>query len=227
MKRSEINTIIEDVKLFCKQQNFHLPPFAFWTVQDWQDKGSECDEVRDCGLGWDVTDYGSGNFEEIGLAHFTLRNGHPTDNRYPKTYCEKILIVAEGQLCPDHHHRVKTEDIINRCGGNLMIRVQMASEGGELTDDPVRVSLDGSEHTFEPQEIISLAPGESITLAPHIHHRFWAEPGTGTVLAGEVSSVNDDVGDNVYIPQVPRFPEPEEDEPPVHLLCSDYDTFLG
>ncbi|MFO7948447.1 MAG: D-lyxose/D-mannose family sugar isomerase, partial [Armatimonadota bacterium] len=59
------------------------------------------------------------------------------------------------------------------------------------------------------------------------HHRFWAEAGTGKVLAGEVSSVNDDVADNVFIPEMPRFPEPEEDEPPVHLLCNEYNKFLS
>lgn len=227
MKRSEINRIIEDVKQLCEEHNFNLPPFAYWTVDDWKSKGEECDEIKDCGLGWDVIDFGSGNFEKVGLALFTLRNGHPTDDSYPKTYCEKIMIVGEDQLCPDHHHRLKREDIINRSGGNLMIRVQMSTEGGELTDDPVHVTLDGVEHTFEALSTIKLEPGQSITLTPYIHHRFWAEAGTGKVLAGEVSSVNDDVADNVFIPEMPRFPEPEEDEPPVHLLCNEYNKFLS
>lgn len=225
MKRSEINAVIHRVKQFIADQNFHLPPFAYWTPDHWQARGEECREIADAGLGWDVVDFGSGDFELLGLALFTIRNGVHGDSRYPKPYCEKLLIVGEGQLTPDHHHRLKTEDIIVRGGGNLLLSMRNASAEGELLESPVTVSLDGVVHSFAPGETVRLTPGESITLVPYLHHRFWGEPGGGTVLVGEVSSVNDDVGDNVFIPEMPRFGDIEEDEPPLHYLCNDYGKF--
>jgi len=226
MKRSEINTIIDDVKQFCQQQKFYLPPFAYWTLDDWREKGEECNEIRVTRMGWDVTDFDAGRFNEIGLTLFTIRNGHPTDERYTKPYCEKLLIIGEEQITPAHHHRLKTEDIINRGGGNLMIKLRNSSPKGELFDTPVTVTIDGTVYTFESGTVVKLTPGESITLPPFLHHSFWGERGHGTVLSGEVSAVNDDLTDNISIPEMPRFSEIEEDEPPVHLLCGDYEKFV-
>ncbi len=225
MKRSEINAIIQQVKQFIDAQNFHLPHFAYWSLDDWRTKGQECREIVDAGLGWDIIDFGSGKYCEIGLALFTIRNGVWDDERYPKTYCEKLLIVGEGQVTPAHHHILKTEDIICRSGGNLLIEVRNASPEGELLDTPVIVSIDGTVREFAAGDIVRLQPGESITLEPYNHHRFYGEDGHGTALVGEVSTVNDDVGDNIFIPEVPRFTDTEEDEPPLHLLCNDYATF--
>jgi D-lyxose ketol-isomerase len=42
------------------------------------------------------------------------------------------------------------------------------------------------------------------------------------VLCGEVSLVNDDHTDNRFYEPAGRFPEIEEDEPPLHLLVTDY-----
>ena len=46
------------------------------------------------------------------------------------------------------------------------------------------------------------------------------------MLIGEVSSVNDDLTDNVFRDTIGRFATIEEDEPPVHLLVSDYESWL-
>jgi D-lyxose ketol-isomerase len=62
----------------------------------------------------------------------------------------------------------------------------------------------------------------SITLTPHLYHEFWAQPGTGTSIAGEVSSVNDDETDNVFLDGCGRFPSIEEDVPATHKLCTEY-----
>ena len=67
MKRSEINRIILDNIGFIKSMNFNLPKFAYFTPEEWAEKGSEYDEIRENMLGWDVTDYGHGDFEKIGL----------------------------------------------------------------------------------------------------------------------------------------------------------------
>ena len=70
---------------------------------------------------------------------------------------------------------------------------------------------------------IRLSPGESITLEPHCYHTFWGE---GRVLVGEVSLVNDDQQDNHFLQPMGRFPDVEEDEPPLYLLTRDYGLFL-
>jgi D-lyxose ketol-isomerase len=223
MKRSEINAKIVETKEFLAQQNFSLPAFASWSLNDWQTKGEECREIVDAALGWDVVDFGLDRFDEYGLVLFTIRNGVWGDERYPKRYCEKVLIVGEHQITPDHHHSLKMEDIINRAGGTLCLKLQQATRDGELLDTPVEVSIDGEVRQFNTQQTVCLQPGESITLGPYLHHRFWAK--NGMVLAGEVSTVNDDVADNIFIPDMTRFPETEEDEAPLHLLCNDYERF--
>jgi len=70
-----------------------------------------------------------------------------------------------------------------------------------------------------------LEPGESVTLLPGVWHEFVAE--AKDVLIGEVSTVNDDLTDNVFEEPIGRFSDIEEDEAPLHLLVSDYDKFLG
>ena|SRR5690554_1431468 len=45
-------------------------------------------------LGWDITDFGSGEFYKRGLFLFTLRNGKYKVDKKP--YAEKIMIVAPG-----------------------------------------------------------------------------------------------------------------------------------
>ena len=223
MKRSFINALIEDAKALLREHEIALPPFAYWTPQEWADKGPECDEIRACKLGWDVTDFAEGDFDKIGLVVFTVRNGHNHIPAYQgKTYCEKILIVREGQVTPCHYHVNKQEDIINRVGGRLVIRLYNRADDGGVADTEVTVSLDGVRRTVPAGREVILEPGESITLPPRIYHDFWAQAGSGRVVAGEVSKVNDDDSDNFFLEPLKRFPEIEEDCPPVHLLCNEY-----
>ena len=56
MKRSRINQVIKDMEALAKENGFHLPPFCSWTPEEWDEKGHECDEIRDNKLGWDITD---------------------------------------------------------------------------------------------------------------------------------------------------------------------------
>ncbi len=46
------------------------------------------------------------------------------------------------------------------------------------------------------------------------------------MLIGEVSTVNDDLTDNIFRDEIGRFANIEEDVAPTHLLVSDYDTWL-
>jgi D-lyxose ketol-isomerase len=223
MKRSEINALIDDALRLLEKHQVRLPPFAYWTPADWQTKGPECDEIRQCKLGWDITDFGSGEFEQVGLVVFTVRNGHHKLAPYTrKTYAEKVLIVRENQHTPMHHHVRKAEDIICRGGGNLEIMVYNRAADGGLADTPVEVSLDGVRHRVEAGHTFLLRPGESITLTPFIYHEFWAQLGTGTSLCWEVSSVNDDDTDNVFLGGVGRFPRIDEDDQSGHMLCTEY-----
>ena len=127
MKRSEINAALREMEAMLREYRFALPDFCHFTPEEWNGKGHEYDEVRDNALGWDITDYGLGRFDEVGFSLITLRNGnHAMPERYPKTYAEKLLYIKDGQYSPMHFHWSKMEDIINRGGGNVLIRVYNA-----------------------------------------------------------------------------------------------------
>jgi D-lyxose ketol-isomerase len=98
MKRSEINAVIRDVDRFLQEHRFHLPPFAHWSPDAWAAKGNAVRQIVERGLGWDVTDFGRGEFERAGLAAFTLRNGSLADLQAGtgELYCEKALIVGSS-----------------------------------------------------------------------------------------------------------------------------------
>ncbi|HML24789.1 MAG TPA: D-lyxose/D-mannose family sugar isomerase [Aggregatilinea sp.] len=222
MKRSELNQIIDKGIEFVEQMHFKLPMFAYWSLEDWKTKGPEFDEIKDNMLGWDVTDFGSGDFHSVGLLLFTLRNGNFNDPKYVKPYCERILIQEEGQILPSHTHYRKMEDIINRGGGNVMIELYGMNEDGTYSDQPTTVTMDGQKVTVEPGGVVRLSPGQSITLVPGQYHKFWGEEGTGMTLLGEVSTVGDDRVDNRFYTATGRLPDVIEDEPPTHLLFGDY-----
>lgn len=229
MQRSTINALMRDALEFMESHSFRLPPFAFWSPETWRSKGPEVREIVENGLGWDVTDFGSGDYERVGLFLFTLRNGHPRNwatllenpaGNPGKLYAEKIMVVGVGQVTPMHFHWAKSEDIINRGGGNLLVRLYNATDDERLAETDVTVSIDGTLRTVPAGGIVTLTPGESITIPQRLYHTFWGEG--SRVLVGEVSLVNDDTRDNRFYEPVGRFPEIEEDEPPLYLLAMDY-----
>jgi D-lyxose ketol-isomerase len=225
MKRSEINAAIRDADAFLGQCRFYLPPWAHWSPDAWATKAEAVRRIVERGLGWDVTDFGRGDLHRIGLVAFTLRNGALEDLREGsgELYCEKALIVGVDQVTPLHFHWTKTEDIINRGGGKLVLRLYNATEDGSLADTHVTVHTDGIARTVTAGGTIVLSPGESITLVPYCYHTFWAVG--GPVLAGEVSVVNDDERDNRFYELLGRFPEIVEDEPPLYLTVRDYERY--
>ena len=227
MRRSEINAIIRDVDAFLREHQFYLPPWAHWPPDVWAAKGEAVRQIVERGLGWDVTDFGRGDFARTGLAAFTLRNGSLEDLRAGtgELYCEKALIVGVDQVTPLHFHWTKTEDIINRGGGKLVIRLYNATEDGTLGGAQVTVRTDGIARTVAAGGTIVLSPGESITLVPYCYHTFWSVD--GPVLAGEVSVVNDDEADNRFYEPLGRFPEIVEDEPPLYLTVRDYERYCA
>ena len=224
MKRSEINAALREMERMIRDYRIALPPFCAFTPEDWRRLGHEYDEVRDCMLGWDITDYGLGDFEKVGFSLITLRNGNRAmPDKYPKVYAEKLLYLKESQYSPMHFHWYKTEDIINRAGGNVLIRVYNSLPDEEIDRvSDVTVHTDGRTYTAPAGTQVRLRPGESIHIQQRLYHDFTVEPGTGPVLLGEVSQCNDDNTDNHFNPPVGRFPTIEEDEPPYRLLCSEY-----
>jgi len=222
MKRSEINFEIREAEKFFAGLGFKLPKFADWTPEMFRARGEEIQEIRDCHLGWDVTDFGRGNFRKEGLFLFTIRNGVYESKLYPKPYAEKIMISRIGQKTLMHCHEKKREDIINRGGGTLVFELyNRIGNTTELADTPVTLSRDGERITIPAGQLLRLSPGESITLEPNCFHAFYADQ-DGDVMIGEVSFVNDDLHDNVFHEPQLRFPEIEEDEAPYRLLVSDY-----
>lgn len=223
MKRSEVNRYICEADSFFRQHHFALPPFAHWSLRDWETLGPEVDEIRERRLGWDVTDFNSGKFEEIGLTAFTLRNGGRSGERAHKPYAEKILFIRQNQLTPLHRHFVKTEDIINRSstsGGVLVVQLYNAGPDETLAQTPVSISGDGVTRTHPAGGSAVLGPGESLTVTPNLYHSFYAAE--GPALVGEVSSVNNDDSDNRFYIPLSRYSSIQEDELPFRLLCNEY-----
>lgn len=226
MKRSEINQAILQAQAMMEKYHFLLPKFARYSLQDWKSLAlTNKQEILDARLGWDVTDFNLGQFAQTGLTLFTIRNQSQHNN---KPYAEKIMLVNENQVTPMHYHWKKMEDIINRGGGNLMVKLYRRDDATDLLDEhsEVCVAVDGEQITVAAGGIVRLLPGQSICLYPTLYHSFWAEEGYGAVLAGEVSMANDDLTDNRFLQPLGRFSDVEEDEAPVHLLCSDYTDYL-
>ncbi len=224
MRRSEVNLIIAEMKDFLSVHRFMLPVWAFWSPEEWKGCYDTCSEIVDNKLGWDITDFGSGDFSKRGLSLFTIRNGNW--EKKDKLYCEKIMVAGEEQETPMHFHWNKTEDIINRGGGNLVIELFNATGDDRFSSSPVTASIDGVMTTRSAGEPVLLGPGQSICLRSRVYHRFYGEKGKGRVLIGEVSLVNDDACDNRFYEPVGRFPDIDEDVDPIHLLVNDYKYYI-
>ena len=215
MKRSEINAYASKFVEFCKKYSYNLPEYNL-------DDENVVGELEARQIGFDITDFGQEDFEKTGLFLFTLRNGNPKEkNTIP--YCEKAMFSLPGQVTPCHYHKQKTEDIFVRAGSDLIIRIWPKGAKKEDETKKLKVLFNGCEYReIESGKEISLKPGETVTLTPYLAHDFWGDPKGGGVLVGEVSTFNDDSGDNYFLDTVARFPKIDEDEEKEYLLVSDY-----
>jgi D-lyxose ketol-isomerase len=179
--------------------------------------------IKDTMLGWDVTDFCSNHFESLGAVLFTLRNGSIVHSSIGTPYAEKYIMLQPGQALPMHMHRTKTEDIINRSGGEFIIKLFGAGDDQKIDyhKDAV-VYCDGHKKTLKAGEELAVTKGNSITLRPFVYHSFWAANPGDDIVIGEVSSINDDNTDNVFVDQIGRFSKTEEDESKRFLLCNEY-----
>lgn len=228
MKRSEINRVIDWAIKTMEKFGYPLPPFAYYTPEDWKNLPADEQELVDNMLGWDITDFGSGDFDKVGLTILTLRNGNFfKKDQYPKPYAEKVLLVADGQILPYHFHWSKMEDIINRGGGDLQVWLYGSDENEQLSDADVTVTIDGKKVTVPAGGSVTLKPGQSITLLPGQYHKWQGVPGTGDVVLYEVSTTNDDCTDNRFYEVSGRLPAIEEDVAPSHLIFIDYKNYVN
>lgn len=224
MKRSKVNAIIKDMEHLIEEYRFGVPDFARWDIDVWKQKGEAYQEIKENKLGWDITDFGMGDFDKVGFALFTIRNGNVlAKEKYPKPYAEKLLMMYEGQTAAMHYHWNKMEDIINRGGNDLYLKVYNGASDGSKLDTDVEIHVDGQCALVPAGTSVLLKPGQSLTIFPYMYHEFWVPPIGGSVLIGEVSMCNDDDNDNRFYDPVGRFPEIEEDERPYRLLCTEYD----
>ena len=219
MRRSEINAALKAAEATCDRHGWALPDFARWSAEDHAANAARSRWLADRQIGWDVTDFGSGDFARRGLTLFCARNGiygEPAE----RPYAEKLLFVGEGQETPFHAHRMKLEDIIVRGGGTLC--VEFTDEGAvkPLSGEPVAdtVRIDGEELPAFGRTH-RLAAGQAITIPRGLQHRFWGEG--RAVFVAEVSQCNDDRGDNFFLEPLGRFSAVEEDEPPHRLLWNE------
>ncbi len=239
MKRSEANRIIRYAMDVMKKAGYPMPPFAYYSVADWKNLGEDEEEIVENMLGWDISDFGSGDFAKCGLTIFTFRNGNFYDQKkYPKVYAEKYLLVNDGQILPYHYHWYKMEDIINRGGGDLVLTLYnstpedfadveggLAGKPGTFADTPVSVKVDGKRLTIPAGGQVVLKPGQSICLTPGVYHMWQGVPGTGDVILFEVSTRNDDTIDNRFHTAGERIPAMVEDEEPEYLMFADYPRY--
>ena len=181
MKRSEINAVVEEARKAFLRHGWALPP-----------------QPR-----WDVTDFGLGDFNKVGLILVNLAE--------QPEYCEKLMYVRQGQVTPRHYHAVKKEDIICRWG---RLAIELPSS------NPVRLQVNGEWCDIPPEKPLILSSGERVTLTKGVLHAFWAD--SEYAIVGEVSTANDDAHDNYFEnQQVGRFSEIEQDEPASLKLVSD------
>jgi D-lyxose ketol-isomerase len=228
MKRSRINQIMAEADDMIRSFGFVLPPWAYWTPDEFKSRKDQAQAVIAARNGWDITDYGAGDYDKMGLFLFTLRNGRLADLQRGggMCYAEKLLISKQDQLSPMHTHVIKAEDIINRGGATLVVELYGSDSAGHFDETAGgTVWCDGLRRDFTAGEKLKLAPGESVTLMPGDWHAFWGEG--GDVLIGEVSTVNDDETDNIFRAPIGRFAQVDEDEAPTHLLVSDYARWLS
>ena len=221
MKRSRVNDIIADAEAFFAKHGWTPPPFAYWSPDDI--RSDKAALIRDRHLGWDITDYGQGRFDDMGLFLFTLRNGDLREmgQQGAMLYAEKLMISRQDQLSPMHRHVLKTEDIINRGGATLVLELFTRDAEGQIDRKAdVNVMSDGVPVTLPAGGHLKLPVGASVTLTPTTWHAFWGEG--GDCLIHEVSTVNDDLTDNIFADPIGRFSKIEEDVAPTRLLVSDY-----
>ena len=89
MKRSTVNTIMAEAGEMIRRHGFALPPFAYWSPEQFKARADKARHVIDARCGWDITDYGAGRFHEMGLfldrKSTRLNSSHSQQSRMPSS----------------------------------------------------------------------------------------------------------------------------------------------
>jgi D-lyxose ketol-isomerase len=158
---------------------------------------------------WDVTDLGLGEFPRYGAVLVNLA--------LEEEYSEKLIYLTHRQAIPAHCHKKKKEDIIARAG---TFSVQIWFGNPKRWTRTGRIQVNNRMQPARSGQILHLGPGQRITLPPTVYHEFWAL--SDEAIIGEVSTKNDDLHDNFFLnPDIGRFPEIQEDEPPLLRLVGE------
>jgi len=219
MQRSRINAAIEEAIGQARRHGLPLPRFAVESNETLASKGEAFDEARACGLGWNVTDFGSGNFEKMGLVTLNLRSGNPSFPAYAgKVYSEKLLFLGPQQRVPMHYHAARIEDVICCAGEKFYVAVYSRAANGEISDGATDVSIDGERRKVPCGDAINLKPGDSICLTPGLLHEFYT--GDEPVILRAIATVSDDAEDMLFVDgeDHERYPDIVDDVPADHLM---------
>jgi D-lyxose ketol-isomerase len=112
--------------------------------------------------------------------------------------------------------------MINRGVGVLTLVLYRSNSDGTINKkDDVDIYCDGRLVTVKAGEELRLGAGDSITLVPGVYHTLGSKLEDGDLVAGEVSSVNDDNIDNHFLEPLGRFSRIEEDEAILFPLCNE------
>ena len=84
-----------------------------------------------------IADLGLGRFREIGLIEYWIANEEEAG------YCGKYLFVFDGQTCPMHRHKVKTETFFIVKG-----RVRMEFDGASSVMNGARMPVMANRMTI-------------------------------------------------------------------------------
>ena len=87
--------------------------------------------------------------------------------------------------------------------------------------------MDGVESYVPAGTLVEITRGNSMTIYPGLYHLFKTKEGTGDLIVGEVSSINDDKTDNHFEVERARFNAIDEDEEIRIPLCNEYEELLG
>ena len=118
------------------------------------------------------------------------------------------------------HIKKKNKGVIFLDGDMMREFLEIDNNNKQLSKK-ITVLVDGEKIELDPHEPLILKKGQSVTVERNIFHRFYSVKGSGMVMAGEVSQVNDDNNDNYFLEQVGRFSQIQEDEPPLHPLWNE------
>lgn len=148
----------------------------------------------------EVTDYGLGMLEDIGLQILVYVN--------TERVCAKELVLFPHQTCPEHKHppidKSPGKEETFRCRwGKVYLYVP-----GEPAKEPKALIPESQKRYFTVWHEIELRPGDQYTLQPNTLH--WFQAGDEGAIVSEFSTRSVDELDVFTNPNIKRFSTVED-----------------